>query len=390
MNFTNFLGRLIHPLILNSMKNLPVNIKLPNGKLINNDSTKEITICEWSTFWDLLWAYDIGFSHAFLKGKWHTDDLSGIFELLSKTNNTEYSVISGLALGKIPSIISQRIKSSNSIKRASKNIQDHYDLSNDFFQGFLDKSMSYSSAMFSEDVSSLHDGQLNKIDNLLNKAKINKSSSILDIGCGWGALITRASSEFECQSTGITLSKNQFEHSKQLISELSLGATVSVELKDYRFVDKKYDHIFSVEMLEAVGHKGINDFFHKCSQILSDEGTLQIQVITIPDERYEIYRKNCDFIQKFIFPGGLLPSLKYIQESANKFGFKLTEKTSLRTDYAKTLKFWSDNLSQNWHSLSELGFSEMDYRKFQYYFAYCEGAFSSGHIDNIQLSFTRS
>ena len=116
-----------------------------------------------------------------------------------------------------------------------------------------------------------------------------------------------------------------------------------------------------------------NDFFHKCSQILSDEGTLQIQVITIPDERYEIYRKNCDFIQKFIFPGGLLPSLKYIQESANKFGFQLTEKTSLRTDYAKTLKFWSDNLSQNWHSLSELGFSEMDYRKFQYYFAYCEG-----------------
>ena len=183
MNFTNFLGRLIHPLILNSMKNLPVNIKLPNGKLINNDSTKEITIYEWSTFWDLLWAYDIGFSYAFLKGKWDTDDLSGIFELLSKTNNTEYSVISGLALGKIPSIISQRIKSSNSIKRASKNIQDHYDLSNDFFQGFLDKSMSYSSAMFSEDVSSLHDGQLNKIDNLLNKAKINKSSSILDIGC---------------------------------------------------------------------------------------------------------------------------------------------------------------------------------------------------------------
>tara|TARA_B100001142_G_C14325435_1_gene652055 strand:+ start:899 stop:2071 length:1173 start_codon:yes stop_codon:yes gene_type:complete len=389
MNLTNILGKLIHPLILKSLKNLPINIKLPNGKFISNDSVKEITVYEWSTFWDILWAYDIGFSHAYLKGKWDTDDLPGIFELLSQTNNNEYSIVSGFALGKIPSIISQRIRSSNSIKSAPKNIQDHYDLSNDFFKGFLDKSMTYSSAMFSEETKTLHDGQLKKIDNLLNKAEIKKESSILDIGCGWGGLITRASKQFDCQVTGITLSKNQYQFSQELISELSAESKVSVELKDYRLINQKFDHIFSVEMLEAVGHKGINEFFHKCSQILNNEGTLQIQVIIIPDERYEIYRKNCDFIQKFIFPGGLLPSLQYIEESAKSYGFKITEKISLRTDYAKTLGYWSENLSKNWNSLNELGFSEMDFRKFQYYFAYCQGAFTSGHIDNIQLSFSR-
>tara|TARA_B100000519_G_scaffold186498_1_gene182536 strand:+ start:1548 stop:2720 length:1173 start_codon:yes stop_codon:yes gene_type:complete len=389
MNFTNILGKLIHPLILKSLHNLPINIRLPNDKLISNDSSKEITVHEWSTFWDILWAYDIGFSHAYLKGKWDTDDLPGIFELLSQTNNNEYSIVSGFALGKIPSIISQRIRSSNSIKKAPKNIQDHYDLSNDFFKGFLDKSMTYSSAIFSEETKTLHEGQLKKIDSLLSKAKIQKESWILDIGCGWGGLISRASQQFNCQSTGITLSKNQFQFSKELISELSLESKISIELQDYRLIDNKFDHIFSVEMLEAVGHKGINEFFHKCSQILNDKGTLQIQVITIPDERYEIYRKNCDFIQKFIFPGGLLPSLQYIKESANNFGFKITEQTSLRIDYVKTLKYWSDNLSENWNALAELGFSELDFRKFQYYFAYCQGAFSSGHIDNIQLSFSR-
>ena len=389
MNFTNILGKLIHPLILKSLHNLPINIRLPNDKLISNNSPKEITVHEWCTFWDILWAYDIGFSHAYLKGKWDTDDLPGIFELLSQTNNNEYSIVSGFALGKIPSIISQRIRSSNSIKKAPKNIQDHYDLSNDFFKGFLDKSMTYSSAIFSEETKTLHEGQLKKIDSLLSKAKIQKESSILDIGCGWGGLISRASQQFNCQSTGITLSKNQFQFSKELISELSLESKISIELQDYRLIDNKFDHIFSVEMLEAVGHKGINEFFHKCSQILNDKGTLQIQVITIPDERYEIYRKNCDFIQKFIFPGGLLPSLQYIKESANNFGFKITEQTSLRIDYVKTLKYWSDNLSENWNALAELGFSELDFRKFQYYFAYCQGAFSSGHIDNIQLSFSR-
>ena len=389
MNFTNILGKLIHPLILKSLHNLPINIRLPNDKLISNDSSKEITVHEWSTFWDILWAYDIGFSHAYLKGKWDTDDLPGIFELLSQTNNNEYSIVSGFALGKIPSIISQRIRSSNSIKKAPKNIQDHYDLSNDFFKGFLDKSMTYSSAIFSEETKTLQEGQLKKIDSLLSKAKIQKESWILDIGCGWGGLISRASQQFNCQSTGITLSKNQFQFSKELISELSLESKISIELQDYRLIDNKFDHIFSVEMLEAVGHKGINEFFHKCSQILNDKGTLQIQVITIPDERYEIYRKNCDFIQKFIFPGGLLPSLQYIKESANNFGFKITEQTSLRIDYVKTLKYWSDNLSENWNALAELGFSELDFRKFQYYFAYCQGAFSSGHIDNIQLSFSR-
>ena len=289
MNFTNILGKLIHPLILKSLHNLPINIRLPNDKLISNDSSKEITVHEWSTFWDILWAYDIGFSHAYLKGKWDTDDLPGIFELLSQTNNNEYSIVSGFALGKIPSIISQRIRSSNSIKKAPKNIQDHYDLSNDFFKGFLDKSMTYSSAIFSEETKTLHEGQLKKIDSLLSKAKIQKESSILDIGCGWGGLISRASQQFNCQSTGITLSKNQFQFSKELISELSLESKISIELQDYRLIDNKFDHIFSVEMLEAVGHKGINEFFHKCSQILNDKGTLQIQVITIPDERYEIY-----------------------------------------------------------------------------------------------------
>jgi len=208
----------------------------------------------------------------------------------------------------------------------------------------------------------------------------------LDIGCGWGALIIRAAEKFNCTGVAVTLSKNQYEFTKDKINKLNLSNRITVVLEDYRNLNGQFDKIFSVEMLEAVGHSGLKDFFIQSNKLLKNNGILSLQVITVPNERYESYRRNCDFIQKYIFPGGLLLSHKYILETMNK-NSSLIEKEyiSIGEHYVKTLEHWKENFSNNLDKINTLGFSDKFIRKFIYYFSYCQAAFDAKHIDNLQI-----
>ena len=246
--------------------------------------------------------------------------------------------------------------------------------------------MTYSSAYFNDSNLNLEDAQYAKIDNLFNKSGLKNNDHILDVGGGWGSLIIRAAKKFNCTGIAVTLSKNQYEFTKSKINQMKLNNQIDVILEDYRNIKGKFDKIFSVEMLEAVGHNGLKDFFQHSNILLKQNGSLALQVITVPDDRYESYRKNCDFIQKYIFPGGLLLSHKHILDTMST-NSDLEEKSyiSIGEHYVKTLQLWRQNFQNNFDQINKMGFEENFIRKFLYYFSYCEAAFETKHIDNLQI-----
>ncbi len=385
--FSQHIGRVISPLLIGKFRKSGVIVKTPEQEsdLLNDKPT--INVLDWSFFTDVLLGYDLGFAESYLKGKWNSINLTSLFTHLNQKNaGTTSSKIGNIAPLKLWSRLIQSIRSSNSIYWASKNIKDHYDFSNDFFGSFLDSSMTYSSGIFKNNSDNLLDAQSRKLDNILRRSNIKKTDHVLDIGCGWGSLITKAVSEFRCMATGITLSNNQYIYCSKLTEDLGLEKSITVKLIDYRNMEGIFDHIFAVEMLEAVGHKGLQEFFSNCHRLLKPQGTLQLQVIVVPDHRYSTYRKNCDFIQKYVFPGGLLPSKEAIYDAANKHGLLIKETQAIGNHYVNTLQKWSSNFDSELSNLRNKGFSERNLRRFKYYFNYCEVAFASGHIDNIQIS----
>ena len=253
----------------------------------------------------------------------------------------------------------------------------------------MDPSLTYSCAIYKDSSTSLEDAQAEKINVMIKSASVKPNDHILDIGSGWGNLPIIAASDYGAKVSAITLSENQHNYSKIKFATLGLNDAIDVQLLDYRDLSGKYNHIFSVEMIEAIGHKGIGNFFSKCASLLSTDGTLQLQVITIPDERYEAYRKNCDFIQKYIFPGGLLLPTGIIKKTASDCGFQIYRESEIGSHYPRTLITWQKNLEKNRQLIFDLGFNETDYRRFFYYFSYCAGAFKSGHISNFQFSFKK-
>tara|TARA_B100000686_G_scaffold310981_1_gene354212 strand:+ start:10401 stop:11597 length:1197 start_codon:yes stop_codon:yes gene_type:complete len=387
-NIPDFLGEKISPLILKQFKKIPLSIKLPSQQIINKKHQQPvINIEKWSAFLDILLGYDLGLAKSFIQSKWNSDDLTPVFKSFIQNNNpNSKKSIFNYAPQKLFARIEHKIKSFNLKSNARKNIQSHYDLNNELFKLFLDASMTYSSAYFNDSNLNLEDAQYAKIDNLFNKSGLKNNDHILDVGGGWGSLIIRAAKKFNCTGIAVTLSKNQYEFTKSKINQMKLNNQIDVILEDYRNIEGKFDKIFSVEMLEAVGHTGLKDFFQHSNILLKQNGSLALQVITVPDDRYESYRKNCDFIQKYIFPGGLLLSHKHILDtmSANS---DLEEKSyiSIGEHYVKTLQLWRQNFQNNFDQINKMGFEENFIRKFLYYFSYCEAAFETKHIDNLQI-----
>ena len=372
-----------------------IDIITPDGQSIlsrtnTSNAAHTLVVNKWSFFWDMLTGYDLGLAESYIKGKWDHNDLTSLFKYLaSKTADNNLPSIGNIAPKKMYARLVQRFKSTNSIKWAKRNISQHYDMSNDFFKTFLDPSMTYSCGIFETSTSSLEDAQYQKINTLIERSKLSSSDSILDIGCGWGSLSTTIASNHGANVTAVTLSQRQYEYFHNLLKKNDLKRNVDLQITDYRFIKGQFDHIFSVEMLEAVGHKGTQEFFQKCASLLKNGGTLQIQVITIPHSRYDAYKNNCDFIQKYIFPGGLLLSLETIKHAAHAAGFTIYNESSIGLHYAKTLSHWRKNFMQNYDTILELGFEATDIRRFLYYFCYCEGAFLSDAIDDHQLSFRK-
>lgn len=392
---TQWIGRQLSSALISRFRDANLTICTPDGVVHslgheNHEGFDPIRINDWSFFWDLLMGHDLGLAKSYLEKKWEHGNLPVLFRQLAHQADQISSVKSiTLAPEKLYSKYFQRLRSSNSMWWASRNISAHYDMSNEFFENILDSSMTYSCGIFENKNNSLRQAQEQKLDVLFDNSGLEVGQRILDIGCGWGGLITRASQLHGVHATGVTLSEQQYNYSYSKNAQDHSGTSQEILFQDYRTISGEFDHIFSVEMLEAVGFKGIYQFFEKCAFLLKKGGTIQIQVIIVPDERYESYRRNCDFIQKYIFPGGELPSLGVIEDAANKFGFSLNRSQSIAEDYVITLQKWRERLHINAEKIFKLGFSQRDFRRFDYYFSYCEGAFEAGHIDNFQLSYVK-
>ena len=323
----------------------------------------------------------IGFGEAHVEGDWDTPDLSGLLLLLAKNQKDLGRIRRGFSiLAKQANRIYHKARR-NTLERSKENIQAHYDLSNDFYQTFLDPSMTYSSALFQSLEESLEQAQFNKIDRMLDLADVGEGDSILEIGSGWGALALRAAQR-GCHVKTITLSEEQFAYAKDLFEHEGVSDRVEIVLEDYRIQTGQYDAVLSCEMIEAVGREYLDSYFQIVSQSLKPKARAVIQAITIPDERYESYSRSCDWIQKHIFPGGHLPSRSAICEHLASAGeAAIIKMEAFGHDYAETLRRWSASFNAAKSTVYALGFDEAFRRKWNYYLSYCEAGFDADLID---------
>ena len=276
-------------------------------------------------------------------------------------------------------------KNKNSETQAKKNISYHYDLGNKFYSYWLDKSMTYSSAIFSKSNDDLEIAQINKYKKLAELVSVEDGDNILEIGCGWGGFSEFLGKHYNCNITAITISKEQYNFSKKRIERANLEKKINIKFCDYRNIEGKFDKILSIEMFEAVGKEYWNEFFNKIRNVLNPNGNVGLQLITIDDKIYEVYKNNPDFIQKYIFPGGMLPSFKLLTNFANKNYFNIDIVNSYSNDYAKTLNIWNKKFNDNWKKIEKLGFDETFKLMWNYYLSYCEGGFLSKNIDLKQI-----
>ena len=328
---------------------------------------------------------DLGFAESYAKSEWFTDNLTDLITILILNKEN----LSGLDIGW--SFISKLFakighwRRRNTLSGSKRNIQDHYDLSNEMFMTFLDDTMTYSCGFFENKNDSLYQSQINKIDKILDKANIQSNDHILEIGSGWGALAKRAVDSVGCKVTTITLSERQHVYVKELIKNENLEDNIEVKLIDFRKMEGAYDKVVSVEMIEAIGFDLFNPYFAKIESLMKPGGKAVIQAITYPDENYDAYRKGCDFIQKFIFPGSLLPSVAAMKNSIKLTEMEILDLERIGSHYATTLNLWNKNFNKNIDKIKNLGFDQYFINLWNYYFSYCEAGFANGTIDDVQL-----
>lgn len=355
----------------------------------------EIHIRSENVFRRAVFYGDIGFAEAYMHGEWETPDLTALLAwFLLNIDNAP--TLSGGAPQRIAANILQlvnRIRHSrkrNSISGSKKNIADHYDLSNDFFHLFLDRTMTYSSALYDHPEMDLETAQLAKYDSLCRSLKLNTADHVLEIGTGWGGFAEYAATHYGCRITTVTISAEQYKYAVERMQRKGLDTQVQVLLCDYRKIKGTFDKVVSIEMIEAVGARYLPAYFKKIQSVLKPHGVLGLQAIICPDNRFEDLKRNVDFIQKHIFPGSLLPSIAAINNAVNTTGdmfmFGLKD---LGKSYAVTLSEWRRRFNENIAEVKDLGYDEVFIRKWNYYFSYCEAAFAMRNINVVQMVYAR-
>ena len=367
---------------------------LPDGNIreFGNKSDAlhaEIQILDWSVFKQVLSHGDIGFAESYIRGEWNTPDLKSILEIAIRNRTILEKAIYGNWYGSILYRIKHWLRD-NSKTGSRKNIHAHYDLGNSFYSLWLDPTMSYSSAWFSEgDKQSLADAQRAKITRILQSLETKPGDHVLEIGCGWGGVMEEALRS-NIGITGLTLSTEQKvfaqERLQQVQSQIIHVNPFEVRLQDYRDCQEQFDGIASVEMFEAVGEKHWPEYFQTIAKCLKPDGKACIQTIVIAEELFERYRLNTDFIQQYVFPGGMLPSRTAFKESAAKVGLQIEGEFAFGTDYAKTLCLWRDSFNQQLEKVHQLGFDEAFVRLWNFYLMYCAAGFSERNIDVVQFT----
>ena len=326
----------------------------------------------------------VGLAEAYMRNEFETDNLTNLIEITAKNIKIVYKFSGIFDLSMINKLKSFFIKNNKS--RSKKNISKHYDLGNDFFSLWLDPSLTYSSAIFEKQKDDLFSAQLNKYKKLTELIKPNVGNKILEIGCGWGGFAEYVGKNYDVKLDCITISKEQFEFSKKRIFENGLNEKVNIFLKDYRDVKDKYDSIASIEMIEAVGQNYLVNYFKSIKKNLSENGRAAIQAITIDDSLFDRYKTKEDFIQKYIFPGGFLPSKRKLYDLSSSNGLEIKKYESYGSHYSNTLKIWRDEFLKKWEEISKHGFDNKFKRMWHFYLSYCEAGFKSKNIDLIQFS----
>ena len=353
----------------------------------NKDSTlkADIKINDPSFTTKLLRQGSSGLGESYINSEFETNDLPSLIEISARNINVTYKFSGRIKMPFVQNILNKLILT-NTRERSKKNISAHYDLGNEFFSVWLDKTLTYSCGIFNSSDETLEKAQINKYNKLINLLKPKPGSNVLEIGCGWGGFAEQIAKNYDVKLDCITISKKQFEYSKAKINKLGLNHKVNIKLIDYRDVNKKYDNIISIEMIEAVGEKYLSSYFKSIKKNLTAEGRAAIQSIVISDNLYDQYRKKEDFIQSFIFPGGFLPSLHILKKLSLNSGLVFDSQKLYGEHYSNTLQKWRKSFLNSWDEISRQGFNLGFKNMWDFYLSYCEAGFKSKNIDLIQFS----
>ncbi|PWR18563.1 SAM-dependent methyltransferase [Zavarzinia aquatilis] len=365
-----------------------VMLTLPDGPTIalrgrTQGPTAEIVLRDQRLGRRVLLRGGLGFAEAYMDGDFDTPDLTALLGVMNVNEALMARVLDGKwwmrALSRVGHVMN-----GNSRKGSRRNIAHHYDLGNEFYAAWLDPGMTYSAAVFDGGVTDLSAAQDAKNDLLGHKLGLGPDLHVLEIGCGWGGFAERAAKQFGARVTAVTISREQHDYARRRIFEAGLAEKVDIRLQDYRDIPGRFDRIASVEMFEAVGERYWPRFFGRVADLLKPDGRAALQVITIAEPYFERYRRHVDFIQKYVFPGGMLPSPTAFRAAAQAAGLRGGQTTTHGPDYARTLRLWFERFNAAQDRIRPLGFDERFRRLWNYYLCYCEAGFDTGSIDVMQ------
>jgi cyclopropane-fatty-acyl-phospholipid synthase len=332
---------------------------------------------------------DIGFAEGFMAGEWNTPDLAELLEAFVRNVDRMPRLLVGGPLWQAINGLRHRFNK-NTRKGSEKNILAHYDLGNRFYSRWLDPSMTYSSAVFEREGQDLTEAQANKYRKLAQAIDLKPGMKVLEIGCGWGGFAEFAAREYQAHVTGITISREQHAFAVERLAKAGLAERTDIRLTDYRDVTGDFDAVASIEMFEAVGEEYWPVYFGKVRDVLKPGGRAGLQIITIDDKLFDHYRTRADFIQRYVFPGGMLPSVARLREEAARAGLAWVDMQAFGKSYADTLAHWTDRFGEAWREIKDLGFDERFRRLWNFYLAYCEAGFRSGRIDVAQFALQKT
>ena len=332
----------------------------------------------------------VGSAEAYINGYWTTDDLTTLIRILILNRNVFDQMEKGLARLAAPVNKLFHFLNKNTRRGSRENILVHYDLGNDFYKLFLDETLTYSCGIFESEHSSLKEASIAKYDRICRKLRLGRGDRVLEIGTGWGGFAIHAASHYDCRITTTTISNNQHRFAAECFSAAGVSDKITLLQQDYRDLTGQYDKLVSIEMIEAVGHHYLDDFFQVCSERLTPDGMFLLQAITIRDQVFEQHKRSVDFIKRFIFPGSCIPSIAAISDSiARATDFKLVHLEDITAHYARTLREWRRRFFTHIDQVRALGFPESFIRMWEYYLCYCEGGFAERYIGDVQALFAK-
>lgn len=340
----------------------------------------DIHFHSWRAIRRIVTGGDIGFAEGYIHGDWSTSDVAALLELIARNDETVEFKAEGTAVRRFVDRLYHMLRA-NTLKGSRRNIQAHYDLGNGFYREWLDPTMTYSSGIYENLNDPLEHAQHRKYARMAEMIDARPGKHVLEIGCGWGGFSAYLAERHGCRVTGVTLSDEQHAHAREHIAKKGLSDRVDIRIQDYRDIEGTFDAVASIEMFEAVGENNWPRFFAKVRHHLADHGRAALQVITIHEKRFEAYRRKTDFIQRYVFPGGMLPSVTAFREHAASAGLELQDSFFFGESYAQTLAEWQSRFSTAWPRINAIGFDENFRRLWEYYLAYCRAGFRTGAID---------